>query len=99
MAGNDRKGRIRVEIVFATAEQQSLKSLQVAPGSTVQQVIDASGMARDFPAFELGALDVGIWGRSVARDTIVSDGDRVEIYRPLVMDPREARRLRAGPHR
>jgi len=84
-----------VELTYATAKRQVLLELTVAAGQTVGQVIEESGIYVEFPNEELEAADVGVWGRSVERSHAVSDGDRIEIYRPLQMDPRDARRSRA----
>ena len=58
--------------------------------------LDRSGIGRHFPETRLDEMQAGVWGRPVERDHVLSDGDRVEVYRPLEMDPREARRLKAG---
>lgn len=81
-----------VEIVFALPEQQLLRSVVVTSGATVADVISMSGLVASFPVFELDALSVGIWGREVERNHQVAEGDRIELYRPLELDPREARR-------
>ncbi|MEK6247143.1 MAG: RnfH family protein [Planctomycetales bacterium] len=81
-----------VEIVFALPDRQSLKSVPVATGETVADVVAKSGLRADFPEIEIDSLAVGIWGREADRTQPVKEGDRIEIYRPLEMDPREARR-------
>ncbi len=86
---------ITVEVVFAEPDKQRLIELEVEEGATVAEVLDASGIYSRFCNANLSELPVGIWGTVVKRDAAVRDGDRVEIYRPLEMDPREARRLRA----
>ncbi len=86
---------ITVEVVFAEPDEQRLIELEVEEGATVAEVLDASGIYSRFRDANLSELPVGIWGTVVERDAAVRDGDRVEIYRPLEMDPREARRLRA----
>ena len=83
---------ITVEVVFATAAAQALRSVRLPRGATVADAVAASELARRFPGDNLDALTVGIWGGIVSRDQELRDGDRVEIYRPLAMDPREARR-------
>ena len=88
---------MQVEVVFALAEQQVLKAVELSDGATVADAIDASCIAQQFPSADLEKLQAGVWGKPVARTCAVRDGDRVELYRPLEMDPREARRLRAGP--
>ena len=84
-----------VEVVLATPEQQVLLVVMVDEGATAAEAIAASGIAARFPDFAVDEMRVGIWGKPVARDNAVRDGDRVELYRPLVVDPREARRKRA----
>lgn len=84
-----------VEVVFALPEKQVIVEIEATAGLTVGRAIELSAIARRFPGVDLDALEVGIWGRVVAREHAVKAGDRVEIYRPLVMDPREARRRRA----
>ena len=86
---------IRVEIVYAATDRQLLIELDADDGFNVEQVLQSSGIYAQFADEPLCDYDVGIWGRCVPRDYTVRDGDRVEIYRPLLMDPRDARRLRA----
>ena len=87
---------MRVEVVFALPERQVLLASDAPEGATVADVISLSGIARRFPECDLDALQAGIWGRPVNRDRVVREGDRVELFRALEMDPREARRLKAG---
>ena len=87
---------LKIELVFATPEQQRLVSLTLPPGSSVNDAILQSRISEQFPAEDLSGFEVGIWGRVVARDQRLETGDRVEIYRPLEMDPREARRRLAA---
>ncbi len=84
--------RIQVEIVFALADRQELIEVEVPDGATVADVIASSRIDARFPNRDLEDLPVGIWGREVERTARVRAGDRVEIYRPLQMDPKEARR-------
>ena len=87
---------MQVEVVFALADKQVLQAVELPAGATVAEAIDASALARQFPGLNFAELQAGIWGRPVERTCAVRDGDRVELYRSLEMDPREARRLRAG---
>ena len=87
---------MQVEVVFALPDRQVLEALEIDEGATVAQAIERSGIARRFPEVDMSALQVGIWGRPVDRTHILRQGDRVEVYRPLEIDPREARRLKAG---
>ena len=86
---------MRIEIVYATPSRQELVELQVESHLSVADAIRRSGIERQFPDDDLATADVGVWGRIVLRESMVGDGDRIEIYRPLQRDPREARRLRA----
>ncbi|MBT8102089.1 MAG: RnfH family protein [Gammaproteobacteria bacterium] len=83
---------IQVEVVFARADRQQLTQVTLAEGATVAEAIVESCIARQFPDDDLDVLQVGVWGRPVARTHVLSDGDRVELYRELELDPREARR-------
>jgi len=87
--------RLSVEIVLATPARQVLLALEVDQGSSVADVIARSDIGSRFPALAVDEMPVGLWGRPVARDSLVGPGDRVELYRPLEIDPREARRQRA----
>jgi putative ubiquitin-RnfH superfamily antitoxin RatB of RatAB toxin-antitoxin module len=83
---------IRVEVAFALPAEQALISVSLPADSSVDDAIAASGIAERFPDEHLQTLQTGIWGRLADRQSAVSDGDRVEIYRPLLRDPRDARR-------
>ena len=87
--------QLSIEVVATTPERQVLLEMQVEEGATVADVIETSQILRRFPTLDTGSLKFGIWGRVVERDHPVCDGDRVEVYRPLAIDPREARRQRA----
>lgn len=86
---------ISVEVAYAEPARQFLRRIVVAAGSTVAEAIAASGLADEF-GIDAAALDAGIWSRMVTRETVLRDGDRIELYRPLKADPKEARRLRAA---
>jgi len=88
--------RLRIEVACAEPDHQELLALRVPPGTSVAAAIEASGIAARFPGADLRHRPVGIWGRPVAREQVLGDGDRVEIYRPLRADPREARRRLAA---
>ena len=83
---------VEVEIVFALPETQSLMTLKVRSGSTVLDVVLQSGLLESHPDHVLEDLALGIWGREAERDQVIKNGDRIEIYRPLEIDPKEARR-------
>lgn len=86
---------INVEVVYATPERQEVVALEVAEGATVAQAIEASGLCGRFDEFEVDPSRLGIFSRKVEPGHVLRDGDRVEVYRPLVIDPKEARRQRA----
>ena len=86
----------RVEVAYATPVRQEVIEVSVRPGATLEQVIRASGMLARFPEIDLTRQRVGIFGEPARLQDAVRDGYRVEIYRPLVADPKEARRMRAG---
>ena len=83
---------IKVEVVFALPERQVLVEVTLEEGATIADAISAAGLAERFPDEQIDALPTGVWGRPAERDRSVQAGDRVEIYRPLEIDPREARR-------
>ena len=95
MTGKDIQPGILVEVVFATAERQELVSLEVPCDSTLADAIEASGLSEIFDNFEVDPSRVGIFGKKASLDQVLRDGDRVEIYRPLLADPKEVRRQRA----
>ncbi len=86
---------MRVEIAYGTAERQTLVALEVKSGATAAEVLQAVGGREAFAGLPLESMPVGVFGRPVARDTVLEPGDRLELYRPLAMDPKEARRRRA----
>lgn len=86
---------IRVEVVLAMPDRQELVVLEVSAGTTVAEAISASGLENSFEGFEPDLSKVGIFGRKVSSEQVLRAGDRVEVYRPLVADPKEVRRQRA----
>lgn len=86
---------VRVEVIYATPAGQERYPVEVRAGATVAEAIRASGVLRAFPEIDLAVNRVGIYGTLVALDRRVSADDRIEIYRPLAADPKEARRRRA----
>ena len=85
-----------VEIVYATSGKQALAALRIPLGATVEDTIMASGFLSYFPEIDLKKNPVGIFGTITSLDHPVRQNDRVEIYRPLLNDPKEARRQRAA---
>jgi len=84
-----------VEVVYAGPKSRIQRhQVELLVGSTVMQAIEASGMALSLPTGTIDPTRLGIFGRKVAPDQLVHGGDRIEIYRPLTLDPMEARRRR-----
>ena len=87
-----------VEVVYAAVERQALLGVTVPAGTTVRAAVAMSGMESAFPELDLSGCPIGIFGKVItdADTRIVQSGDRIEIYRPLLADPKEIRRLRAA---
>jgi putative ubiquitin-RnfH superfamily antitoxin RatB of RatAB toxin-antitoxin module len=91
-----------VEVVYALPQQQALVRLTVRAGTTAREAVTLSGLPLIEPGIDSAGQKLnmlGIFGTQVAPDTVLKNGDRVEIYRPLTADPKMARRRRAGKHR
>jgi putative ubiquitin-RnfH superfamily antitoxin RatB of RatAB toxin-antitoxin module len=87
---------VRVAIAFSASAGRAFEiTLELAAPATALDAIRASGLLERHPELALGEPLIGIWGRACAPEAVLADGDRVELYRPLTMDPNEARRLRA----
>lgn len=86
---------INVEVVYAKPEKQTLLTVSLSENRTVAEAIVQSGILAQFSELKLEALNVGIFSTPCALDRIVKNGDRIEIYRPLQHDPKDARRQRA----
>jgi putative ubiquitin-RnfH superfamily antitoxin RatB of RatAB toxin-antitoxin module len=89
---------IKIEVVYAALDRQELLSLTVAPGTSIRAALLASGIGQVFPELDLAECPVGIFGKVIIdpHARAVQAGDRIEIYRPLLADPKEVRRLRAA---
>ncbi len=87
---------INVEVAYALPEKQIIRAVNIDAGTTIGAAIVQSGIMMDFPDLELEEAKVGIFGKAAVMTTVLSDGDRVEIYRPLIADPKEVRRKRAA---
>lgn len=87
--------RIKVEVAYARPEAQVIIETEAEAGATVRKVIEVSGILTRFPELDLESFRVGIFGRLTDLDTGLENGDRIEIYRPLIADPKDSRRLRA----
>jgi putative ubiquitin-RnfH superfamily antitoxin RatB of RatAB toxin-antitoxin module len=86
---------LRISVAIALAQRQEVVELRLPEGSRVADALQAAQVRERLRGIETGVLDTGIWSRRCASDTLLRDGDRVEIYRPLAADPKAMRRERA----
>lgn len=91
----DNKDSVRIQVVYALRERAEMMALQLPAGTTVQQAVEASGLLQKHPEINLADNKLGIFGKLTKLDAVLRDGDRVEIYRSLIADPKEVRRKRA----
>jgi putative ubiquitin-RnfH superfamily antitoxin RatB of RatAB toxin-antitoxin module len=91
---------MRVVVAYSPAPRAvDLTELSLPEGATVGDALAASGLATRHPGLDLAALKIGVWGKLRTLDAPLRDADRVEVYRPLKVDPKEARRQRYRSHR
>ena len=88
--------QIRVEVVYALPDKQEILVLRLPAGSTVREAIDRSGILQKYPEIDLAKNKLGIFAKLTKPDSVLRDRDRVEIYRPLIADPKEVRKQRAA---
>ncbi|WP_018234065.1 RnfH family protein [Thioalkalivibrio thiocyanodenitrificans] len=88
--------QISVEVAYARPDVQVIVPVSVPPGATVEDALRASEIRERFPEIDLEKVKVGIFGKLTKRDTVLKPRDRVEIYRPLIADPKEVRKQRAA---
>ncbi|WP_072282078.1 RnfH family protein [Rappaport israeli] len=86
---------IHIEVAYALPERQKIIALQVYEGITIQEAVARSGIVRFFPELKLDEASFGIFSQEQSKDYVLRDGDRIEIYRPLIADAKEMRRQRA----
>jgi putative ubiquitin-RnfH superfamily antitoxin RatB of RatAB toxin-antitoxin module len=90
------EGNIRVEVVYALPERQEIVRVVLADGSTLMQAVEASGLLAKYPEIDPARNKFGVFAKLSKTDSILRDHDRVEIYRPLIADPKEVRKKRAA---
>ena len=90
---NDEK--IKIEMVYALPHEQTLLKLEVPANSTIADALRLSGLAEKYPEIDLEKGKFGLYGKLSKTDTVLREKDRIEIYRPLLADPKEVRRKRA----
>lgn len=87
---------IGIQVCYALPDRQFLKALRVQEGITLRKAIELSELLQVAPEIDIDTARVGIYGKLKTLDTVLRDHDRVEVYRPLIADPKDARRRRAG---
>ena len=85
-----------IEVAYATPHKQLILECEVEAATTVRDAVMKSGIDQHFPQIDLENCELGVFGKAVTADYELADGDRIEIYRPLIADPREIRRQRAA---
>lgn len=90
------KDTMTVEVAYAKPEEQLIIPIEVRSGTTLMEAIRLSGILEHFPEIDIDKAKVGIFGKIASPDTELRERDRVEIYRPLIADPKESRRKRAA---
>ena len=94
MSTNGESELIEIEVAYALPENQILECLKVPHGTTVAQSVQLSGICNKFSEIQPDSKNLGIFGKVVKPETILRNHDRVEIYRPIIVDPKEKRRKR-----
>jgi len=93
VAGKE-QSQIKVEVAFAREDTQQILDFMVNEGTTIEQAVEQSGILAIFPEIDLSINKVGIFGKLGKKTATLKEGDRIEIYRPLIADPKEVRRKR-----
>lgn len=86
---------VNVQLCYAAPLREYFRELAVSNGTTIAQAIEQSGILQDIPGIDLATQPVGIFGKKRPLDTILRERDRIEIYRPLIADPKDSRRRRS----
>ncbi len=87
---------ISIEVVYPLPQKQEIFTVRLPVGATVRQAIEASGVQQKYPEIDLAKNKLGVFAKLVKPDVLLRDKDRVEIYRPLIADPKEVRKQRAA---
>ncbi|MFZ2853904.1 MAG: RnfH family protein [Rhodocyclaceae bacterium] len=88
--------KFSIEVVYALPQKQEVVTVRLAEGATVRQAIEASGLLQKYPEIDLAKNKLGIFAKLAKPDAVLRDRDRVEIYRPLIADPKAVRQQRAA---
>ncbi len=92
----DDANHFKVEVAYALPDEQVILALDVTPDTSIESAIQQSGILERFPEIDLSATKVGVFGKLSKLNATLKPGDRIEIYRPLIADPKEVRRQRAA---
>jgi len=87
--------QLSITVIYATPDRQWIESLQIPAGTTVRQALQLSRLPQQVSDLKVETQPIGVFGQVVDHDYVLQNGDRLEVYRPLLADPKEARRLRA----
>ena len=87
---------INIEVAYATPDEQIIRAINVDVGTTAEAAVIQSGLLAKFSEIDINENKIGIFGKTIKKDALLKSGDRVEIYRPLIADPKEIRRKRAA---
>lgn len=87
---------LNIEVCYALSGKQDVVRLKLAAGATLQQAVEASGLLAKYPEIDVKKNKFGLWNKLSKLDSALRDNDRVEVYRPLIADPKEVRKQRAA---
>jgi len=93
---NDQSHYIKIEVAYALLDKQVILTEKISPETTIEEAIHLSGVLEQFPEIDLATNKVGVFGKLKKLDSTLLENDRIEIYRPLLVDPKESRRKRAA---
>lgn len=93
---DDSNSTISIEVAYATEQTQKIVELSVPEHTAPREAVRLSGIQQLFPDEDLAAADIGIFGKAIKDDHLLKSGDRIEVYRPLIADPKEVRKRRAA---
>ena len=92
---NDPEDKLQIELIYALPHEQKILTIEVLEDTTVEQAIKQSDVLQRYPDIDLTINKIGIFSKGCKLTDKLHDGDRIEIYRPLIIDPKEARKARA----
>lgn len=87
---------LSIEVVYALPEKQEIIAVKLPVGATARQAIEATGLLQKYPEIDLAKNKLGVFAKLTKPDAVLRDHDRVEVYRPLIADPKEVRKQRAA---